>query len=130
MQSWRDAWRALCDEIDVSAPAELLALAHAMHEVFVYFELEKHAYAMITPDEAREQRRFIASVAHLDPRIEPFTRMLPVFGQDGDYLLLDEKGRVHRWVHDDDPAPLPVCESLPELLTRVTPAAINPRHTS
>jgi hypothetical protein len=125
MQAWGAAWRALCDAIGIACPPALVRLGDAMHEHFVYFSFEKHSYQMLTPAEAADERALLAKFAGEVAALVPYTAMLPVFGEDGDLLLLDQGGAVHALAHDDWEHGVRVATDLEDLLARTRAAALN-----
>jgi hypothetical protein len=126
MQPWGAAWRELCAELGVACPDELVALGDAMAEVYVYVDVDGHAYAMLTPEQARDERAFLATCVTHSPSLTTRTCMVPVFGEDSDLLLLAQDGRVHALAHDDPSTDEVVAASLAELVAIAQPGAVNP----
>jgi hypothetical protein len=125
MQRWGAAWRALCDEAGVPCPDALVLLGDAMHAHTIYFSFEGHSYRMLSPEEAHDERVFLAQMAIEFPILTPWKDLLPVFGEDGDLLLLDREGAVHALPHDDWESGARVAHGLEDLLARTTAAALN-----
>ena len=126
MNAYGTEWRVLCAERGIACPDELAALGDAMADLFPYFKIARHSYAMLTPTEARDEIAFLADMATSFPVLEPYTAMLPVFGQDGDLLLLARDGRVYALAHDDWEGASVAASSLSELFDHATAAALNP----
>jgi hypothetical protein len=127
MERWGDAWRALCTEVEIACPDELVILGNAMIDAFVYLQVDRHHYAMLTPADAREARALLleGSQTH-SPEFAGRASMLPVFGEDGDYLLLAKDGRIHVAIHDDPADDRVVAGSLAELVVLARPGRANP----
>jgi hypothetical protein len=133
MQRWGGTWRAYAGELGIPCPPGLVELADAMAAVRVYVGAD-HGWDLLTPDESREARESVAAardwwkaheglfagridpMAGAYPSIEARARMAPVFGQDGDLLLLAADGRVHAFTHDGWEHDGVVAESFDELL--------------
>jgi hypothetical protein len=126
MQPWGDAWRALCAELGIGCPGELAALGEAMADVYVCIDVADHGYEMLTPEQAREERAFLATCVAHSPSLATRAGMLPVFGQDGDLLLLASDGRVHALAHDDPDTDEVVAASLAKLVAIARPGVVNP----
>jgi hypothetical protein len=120
-----EAWRALAAEAGVPCPEALVELGDAMAEQFIYFRFRGHQYAMLTPTGAREERRFLSELATSYREVVPFTAMLPLFGEDGDHLLLDANGALWALPHDDAPPPAPAVSSLEALLGEAVAPTVN-----
>jgi len=104
MRDWSGQWVTLCKELGFPCPAPLLELASAMQDVYVHCH-DEHGWDLLTPDDARERRHFLARLADVYPALAPRAEMLPVFGQSGNLMLLDREGKAHRftagdWQHD------------------------------
>ena len=104
MRDWSAAWTAYCKELGFPCPAPLLELASAMKDVYVHCH-DEHGWDLLTPDDARERRSFLARLADKHPELAPRAALLPVFGQSGNLMLLARDGKVHRftaadWQHD------------------------------
>lgn len=104
MRDWSTAWSAYCKELGVACPPALLELARAMVDVYPHFH-DEHGWDLLTPDDARERRSFLARLSNKHPELAPRAAMLPVFGQSGNLMLLAHDGTVHRftaadWQHD------------------------------
>jgi hypothetical protein len=134
MVAWGESWRLLCSERGLPCPAALVELGDAMANVWLHLRVEAderrrihsepHSYAMLTPAAARDQLDFLlewseSSVACVE--------LLPVFGQDGDLLLLARDGRVHAWGHDEPRSTEIVADSLEALLDHATTVPVDPR---
>src|SRR4051812_7161623 len=100
MRDWSAAWASYCRELDTPCPPALLELARAMQDVYVHIH-DEHGWDLLTPDDARERRSFLARLANKFPDLTPRAGMLPVFGQSGNLMLLAKDGRVHRFTKDD-----------------------------
>jgi hypothetical protein len=125
-QPWGAAWRALCAEVGLTCPALLVELGDAMADVLPYIEVAGASYALLTPAESRDERAYLAQVAARLPAVASRAAMLPLFGEDGDLLLLDADGRVHAFEHHDEEPDRIVAASLDELLETASPGATNP----
>jgi hypothetical protein len=122
------AWRALANEVGIPCPDALVVLGDAMAERLLYFAFgspRRHQYEMLTPEDARDRRALLARLAHDFGELTPYTQMLPVFGQDGDLLLLDPSGAVHVWFHDDWSGSGRVASSLDDLLAHAMAPTLN-----
>ena len=118
-----EAWRALTKELGLPCPEALVQLGDAMAHQFVYFRFRGHQYAMLTPKQAGRKREYLIELA--EPELEPFTRMIPVFSEDGDHLMLDAKGAFWALPHDDSPPEKPAVKSLDVLLDEAQMPAVN-----
>lgn len=119
MQRWGAAWRVLAEEALITCPEDLVVLGDAMESQFIYFEFLEHAYAMLTPENARRERRFLAESARQYGTLDRST-MLPIFGQDAALLLLAADG-IHAMEHDAMEDDEIVATSISDLLRQATP---------
>lgn len=126
MAPWGPSWRALCEELALPCPELVVALGDAMADVFLYFAIDGHTYAMLTPEEARHEHAFLNTMAASYPYLLAPAAMLPVFGEDGDLLLIAADGRVHALGHEEWNRCEVVAGSLTELLDRAVEGALNP----
>jgi hypothetical protein len=101
MHAHGDETRALAASLGIVAPAALVELADAMREVFIHVSSRSRGRDLVTPSEARQVLDFLLRLAERFPELLARSRMLPVFGQDGDYELLGQDGRIHGFTHDD-----------------------------
>nr|WP_242589567.1 NAD(P)-binding domain-containing protein [Corallococcus macrosporus] len=88
-----DAWRRQFAEWRLPCPEGLAELADGAGEVLI----DIGGWGMFEPQDdmdLREGLRQDVSRAHL-------ADMAPLFGRDGDLLLLDQEGRVHLWLHEE-----------------------------
>ena len=123
-EGWGTEWTSITAELGIPCPDALVLLGRAMADHVIYFSFERHSYAMLTPEEAKVELAFMATFPD-EPLLLRARTMLPVFGEDGDLLLLDRDGAIHAYQHDDwHEMPL-VAESLEDLLARTTAAALN-----
>ncbi len=125
LAAWGEGWRVLCAELGMPCPPALVLLGDAMADRHLYLSFAGHAYSMLTPDEARETRTFLLGLARRYPEFARHAAMLPVFGQDGDLLVLAPEGAVYAFVHDDDQDHAPVAASLEDVLERSRPGVVN-----
>ncbi|MBS2026542.1 MAG: hypothetical protein JST54_01450 [Deltaproteobacteria bacterium] len=109
-------WRKLASECGVPCPPALVELGDAMGDVFVHVSTQEHDWDLLTPDGAREERRSLASLVAQFPELRARAKMLPLFGQDGDLLLLAADGTMWNFTHDDLADDRMVAPSLEALL--------------
>lgn len=119
------AWRALAAELGIPCPPSLERLGDAMEEQLIYFRFRSHQYAMLTPISARAARENLLELAASFSNLLPFCAMLPLFGEDGDLLLLDAEGRIWALPHDDRPPVEPAVSSLDGLLAEASAPAVS-----
>ncbi len=100
MRDWAGEWLAYCAEVGVTCPPSLLELATAMRDVYVHIH-DEHGWDLLTPHDARERRSFLARLATKHPELRERAAMLPIFGQDGDLLLIARDQAIHRFTRDD-----------------------------
>ncbi|MFO0554271.1 MAG: hypothetical protein U0271_38175 [Polyangiaceae bacterium] len=119
------AWRELAAEVGVPCPDALVLLGDAMAERYVYFRFRRHQFAMFYPEDARSEREHLSNMATKWTELAPFAAMLPIFGEDGDSLLLDNHGQVWFLLHDDSPPQEPVAPNLDSVLLEASPPVVN-----
>jgi hypothetical protein len=100
MRRWGSAWATYARDVGVACPPALIELADAMEDVYIHID-DQHGWDLLTPDTARQERETLVGLATAWPDLADRSRMLPVFGQDGDLLLLADDGRIHAFTHDD-----------------------------
>ncbi len=100
MRDWARDWLAYCAELGIGCPPSLLELATAMRDVYVHIH-DEHGWDLLTPADARERRSFLGRLAAAQPALRERAAMLPIFGQDGDLLLIAADGAIHRFTRDD-----------------------------
>lgn len=100
MRDWSTGWTSYCRELAIPCPPALLELAAAMKDVYIHIH-DEHGWDLLTPDDARERRSFLARLANKHPELTARAAMLPVFGQSGNLMLLAKDGKVHRFTRDD-----------------------------
>ncbi|MBX7098749.1 MAG: hypothetical protein K1X89_13665 [Myxococcaceae bacterium] len=108
-------WRTLADELGFRCPPALLELGRASEHQVVHID-DDHGWDLLFPEQAREARQFLAHLATDFPAVGERSRMVPVFGQDGDLLLLAPDERVWMFTHDDWDNDGVVAESFDALL--------------
>ncbi|NOK34973.1 NAD(P)-binding domain-containing protein [Corallococcus exercitus] len=89
-----DAWRRQYAEWRLPCPDGLAELADGAGEVLI----DIGGWGLYEPQadtDLREGLRRDVSTAHLTEMVAP------LFGRDGDLLLLDAEGRVHLWLHEE-----------------------------
>ena len=109
-------WRKVTAELGIPCPPALVELGDAMGDVFVHVHTEDHDWDLLSPDEARQEREFMATLVAQSPELRARAKMLPIFGQDGDLLLLAADGTVWNYTHDDVVDDRMVAPSLDALL--------------
>ena len=117
-------WGPITAELGIPCPEALVLLGRAMADRVIYFAFEGHSYRMLTPEEAREELAFMATFPD-EPLLQVARAMLPVFGEDGDLLLLDRDGAIHAYQHDDWHELPRVADNLEDLLARTRAASLN-----
>ena len=93
-------WRKLAAECGVPCPPALVEIGDAMGDVFVHVHTPEHDWDLLTPDQSRDDRKHLASLVAIEPHLRALAKMLPIFGQDGDLLLLAADGTMWRYIHD------------------------------
>ncbi len=91
-----------------------------MAHQFIYIRVLDHDYALLSPEEARRERAALA-VRGANYGVADRSAMLPIFGQDGDLLLLATDG-IHAMAHDEMDVDDIVARSLAELLAEACAA--------
>lgn len=99
MQRWGAAYAAYFDEVGIAPPTALIDLADAMADVYVHLT-GADGWVLVLPEESRDSRRFLQKFALQFPDLAERGEMVPVFGKDGDLLLLARDGRIHGFTHD------------------------------
>ncbi len=120
MTAWGAQWVSLAQEIGLACPPELILLGDAMAHQFIYIRVLDHDYALLSPEEARRERAALA-VRGANYGVADRSAMLPIFGQDGDLLLLATDG-IHAMAHDEMDVDDIVARSLAELLAEACAA--------
>jgi len=115
MQRWGAAFAAYLDEVDIPAPAALIELADAMHDVYVHLG-GAGGWVLVLPEESRATRLFLQGFAVRYPELAARGEMVPVFSPDGDLLLLAREGKIYGCTHDGWESDGVVAESFDALL--------------
>lgn len=115
-------WRALCAELGVPCPDGVVRIGDAMAHLWPFLTIEIEgrviSYEPLTPGAARSHRAYLESIVSRHPTLAPRAAMLPLFGLDGDVLLLDAAGLVHTfWFYEEERTAV-VADSLADLLAR------------
>lgn len=92
-----------------------------MAVVYVYVLWDNHSYSLLTPEAALEERAFLRELAEIDHGLAELAEMLPVFGEDGDLLLLASDGQIYGFMHDEGEQRAAVATSFDALLGGMTP---------
>jgi hypothetical protein len=117
MRPLGQAWKAQLSEWRIPCPEGLVALADAAAECL----LELGGWQFYAPEGAGENRGFLQRHAALMAHAQ----MAPLFGRDGDLLLLAGDGRIHLWRHEAWEDSRVVAGSFRELLAAIA-AFIDP----
>ena len=118
MRAYGDAWRACAASAGVPCPQALFELGEAMADHLISIHVDDHGWELLTPDDAMARARSLRSLAAQFPALAARTEMLPIFGEDGDLLLLATDGVIHRFTHDGWETDGVVARSLEELLAK------------
>ncbi|HEY0133970.1 MAG TPA: hypothetical protein VGB85_07815 [Nannocystis sp.] len=109
-------YQALTSSLGMPCPPELVLLGDELADVSVFCGL----WELAGPEGAVATREEFQERAVQSPCLRPRADMLPLFGYDGDWLLLDRHGAIWLWSHEiptDDVGC--VARSLDELLGRL-----------
>ncbi len=113
------AWQAFTVELGFPCPEALVELGRAAENHLIHID-DSHGWDLLSPKEAHETRQFLEKLAGRYPELARRCRMAPVFGQDGDLLLLAPDGRVWMFTHDDWEHDEVVTESFDQLIVALT----------
>lgn len=100
LRDWSTDWQAYLRELGVACPPSLLEVAAAMANMYVHIR-DEHGWDFLTPDDSRERRSFLGRLASKYPELALRSTMIPIFGQDGDLMLLAPDQSIHRFTRDD-----------------------------
>lgn len=109
------AWQAIMVEQGIPCPEALVDLGRAAENQLIHID-DDHGWDLLQPHEARETQRYLERLAGEFPDLAPRSRMVPVFGEDGDLLLLAPDGRVWMFTHDAWESDEVVAESFDQLI--------------
>lgn len=95
-QACGSEYQALASSLSIPCPPELVVLGDALVEMSIWVG----PWELGDPTAARADRAHLVALTANAPCLAPRSAMLPLFGRDGDLLLLDGVGAVWCFSHD------------------------------
>ncbi|HEY0134457.1 MAG TPA: hypothetical protein VGB85_10265 [Nannocystis sp.] len=89
-------YQTLTSSLGLPCPPELVLLGDALADGRVFGD----RWELNTPEGAVYTRKELQEWAIDSPCLRPRAQMLPLFGSDGDHLLLDRDGSIWPWSHE------------------------------